>query len=94
MKKLLYANYVCLIFLLLLTLTGFHQVRLFYSKYGFSYTVTTIIEGEETTKTVTLYENLFASGLMFIFFLVLMLDTIHLKGSMKTKKETENGTTR
>jgi len=89
MKKLLYVNYVCLTFLLIITLTGLQQTRSFYDKYGFSYTVTTIIDGEETTKTTTLYENLFASGFMLMLFLILMLDTMRLRATAKTVEVTE-----
>jgi len=87
MKKLLYINYICLFLLFMVTVTGFHHARLAYSKYGFAYSVTTIIDGEVTTKRVTLYENLLASGLTFVLFLVLLFDIIRLRATTKTTED-------
>jgi len=71
----------------MVTVTGFHHARLAYSKYGFAYSVTTIIDGEVTTKRVTLYENLLASGLTLVLFSVLLFDTMRIRICYKGKDE-------
>lgn len=78
MKKLLVVNYIVLVFLLLIAMAGVVTTVSTYEKYGISYVVTTITNGEMDTRTVTIYESV-ASVFVFVFlFCLLLYDVIQL----------------
>lgn len=77
-KLLLYANYITVLLLVFITIFAFVDTIQMYNTYGYSYEVTTTIEGENSTRTVTVWEKL-VGGIIFLCGLVLLtLNTLHL----------------
>lgn len=79
MKKLLYANYAVLTFLLLIIALGGVAVTTKYLKYGVSYTETVIIGEEIVTREVSIYEGFFSVIVFMLIFAVVLGDTIMLR---------------
>lgn len=77
-KTLLYINYIGLGFLILITAFTFFDTAVMYKKYGFSYDVTTTINGKSGTKTVTIWEKLISAIIFLCFCVVLLLDIVNL----------------
>jgi branched-subunit amino acid transport protein AzlD len=78
-KILLYANYVTITFFVLLTVYSFIDCFLTYKDYGISYKITTIVGGEETTRTVTIWEKVTGTIIFLIVSSLLFLDILYLK---------------
>jgi len=78
MKKLLYLNYGLIAFLLLLAMIGLYQTVSTYRKYGESYTVTTTIDGEQSSRTTTVWENLFSVFFFLVIVVVVLVDTTYI----------------
>ena len=85
MKNLLYLNYCTLIFLFLVAIVGINSAFSMYRQYGFSYEVTTIIQGNESTRTVTLTENLGGGLILLLLFLMFLFNTARLREAPKSK---------
>ena len=79
MRKLIISNYAVMGFLLLLIISGFVSMSLTYKKYGLTYTETITIDGDVTTREVSLYNNLFATMLFVIIFAILFTNSVELK---------------
>lgn len=70
-KPLLYISYLTIFLLVLVTIFAFLDTVKMYNDYGTSYEVTTIIEGVNSTRTVTIWEK--AVGCIIFLFLTVLL---------------------
>ena len=84
MKLLLILDYALAIVFLSISVFGLVNALHMYMLYGFSYTTITIVEGVNTTRTVTFAENLLIASFLLAPALVLLLNVLSLR---KQKEE-------
>ena len=79
MRLLLILDYALAIVFLSISVFGLVNAFHMYNMYGFSYTTTTIVEGVNTTRTVTFAENLLIASFLLTPALVLLLNVSNLR---------------